>query len=634
MTTQVKLSMNAALSAILNRNTETDTMQNPKTNRYNKTLRGLAASASTLALAGLLAGCGGALSNAGGTDGSGVGTSIRLMGNVHGGQQPVAGATVQLYTVGTTGMKTASTPLIASTVLSDANGDFTITGTYNCSTLPATQVYIVATGGNPGSGTNSSLSMMTALGPCTGLTPQTFLQINELTTVAAAYALAPFAADYTHIGALGFNPTGLVNAFANASNLVNVATGAMPGSTLPAGATEPVTELNTLADIVAACVNTTGSGSTQCSTLFTATGASETIGAALAIARNPGSNTMTALYSLPNSQSPFQPTLASQPNDFTVAVNYNGNGGFAAPYGIALDANGNAWVTNEGGTTVTELSNTGSVFTTMTAPNLFGPQGIAIDPSGNVWVANTAGNSVVKYAVTSGVITGTSSFTAGITAPTAIALDSGSNAFVANFNGNSVTKLTRSGVLVGSFTGGGAITLPSGIALDNAGNVLVTSGNGSVVKLANAGTFVSTDTDNTLQGPLGIALDASNDVIVTGSTTGAALQGAVSEFNAAGTASSVSPVQSGVSSPFGVATDGTSIWVANSTAAGGLAQLHFGSAAAVSPAAGFGSLNTPIGVAVDASGSVWTTNSGSNTVSKFVGLAVPVATPLSTTVGP
>jgi DNA-binding beta-propeller fold protein YncE len=614
-------------------------MQNPKSNFCSKALRGVAISASALALAGVLAGCGGALSSLGGSDGSGS-TVVHFSGNVHGGQQPVAGATVQLYTVGTTGLKSASTALIGTSVVSDAGGNFNITGKYNCATLPATQVYIVATGGNPGAGTNSALSMMTALGPCTSLTPSTFIQINELTTVAAAYALAPFAQDYTHVGASGFNPTGLVNAFASASNLVNFGTGSTPGSTLPAGATEPVAELDTLANILAACVNTTGAASTQCTTLFTATGATETIGAALAIAKNPGLSSLTALYTLSNGQAPFQPTLSGQPNDFTVAVNYNAGGTFASPYGIALDATGNAWITNEGGTTVTELGSSGSVLLTAngtgTVGTLYGPQGIAIDPSGNIWVANTAGNSVVRYTLGGGLIITTLSFTTGITAPTAIALDAQGNAFVANFNGNSVAKLNNAGApAAGSpFTASGAITLPSGIALDTGGNVLVTSSNGSVVKLGNDGTFIATETDSTLQGPLGVALDANNRVFMTGSTTGATLSGAVSEFSAAGAASPVSPVQSGVGSPFGVATDGVSAWVANSSASGSLSQLQYGSATPLSPAAGFGSLNTPVGVAVDASGSVWTANSGSNTVSKFIGLAMPVATPLSTTVGP
>jgi hypothetical protein len=637
MTTPISLTTPEFPSAILNRTTEKDTMQNRNMNAYNKTLRGLAASASALALAGLLAGCGGAMSNAGGTTGTGGGGPlVRYTGNVHGGQQPVAGSTIQLYTVGTGGLKSASAPLLPTSpaVTSDANGNFTITGLVNCAS--ATQVYIVATQGNPGTGANSALSMMAALGPCASLgTTTTFIQINELSTVAAAYALAPFAQDYAHVGASGSNPAGLVNAFATAGNLVNISAGVAPGPTLPAGATVPATELNTLANIIAACVNSSGAGSLGCSPLFSATGATDTFGAALAIAENPGSSAVTGLYTLSNPQAPFQPSMSAQPNDFTVAINYNAGGTFATPYGIAIDATGNAWITNEGGTTFTELSPVGAVLATEKPLGLYGPQGIAVDKLGDVWVANTGGNSVIKFS--SGAAENITS--GGVDAPAAIALDSNNNAFVTNFNGNSVSGFTVAGAaLSGSpFAGDGHITVPSGIAVGTTGAVYVTSGNGSIEELTNAGVFSNTLTDGTLQGPFALAFASSGELGATGFTTGSAIGGALGEFNAsgtAGTAAAVSPVTTGFTSPAGIASDGLSFWVANGAASGSLAQFAFGSATPKSPVAGFGSLNAPVGVAVDSSGNVWTANSGSNTVSQFVGLAAPVSTPLNTTVVP
>ena len=40
------------------------------------------------------------------------------------------------------------------------------------------------------------------------------------------------------------------------------------------------------------------------------------------------------------------------------------------------------------------------------------------------------------------------------------------------------------------------------------------------------------------------------------------------------------------------------------------------------------------GIAIDASGNIWTANTGDNSVSVFVGLAAPVVTPLAANVGP
>lgn len=599
-------------------------------------LRTLAACLSALGLATLLAGCGTGLS--GSVDSAGVQRAIRVSGIVHGGQQPVTQSTIQLYTVGTTGLKSASSGLIGSTIQTDSGGNFNITGAYSCT--GATQVYIVATGGNSGSGTNSSIALAAALGPCSSLNLGTYIVINEVTTIAAAYALAPFASDFAHVGAAGSNPPGLVNAFANAALLANTSVGSAGGASLPLGVTVPLAEIDTLADIVASCINTVGATSGPCTSLFTATGASETFAASLAIAKNPGASAITGLYTLSVPTAPFQPTLtgSSAPNDFTIAIGATGNGSLATPYGIAIDAAGNAWVANETGSAVTELSTSGSLLASPTAAGLVGAQGIAVDRSGNVWVANTAGNSVVKFTLTGTAVTGTSSFTSGgIAAPSAIALDSNGNAFVGNFNGNSVTGLTSAGVALGGspFTGSSNnITVPTSIAVGPTGAVYVTSGNGSVINLGNTGAFVATLNDGTLQGPVGVAVDASGRILATGFTSGTSVGGGLSQFASTGTPVAGSPATSGISSPSGVASDGTSIWVANNTATGALTQFSYGSTSPLSPPAGFGSLVGPTGVAVDSSGSIWTANSGSNSVSKFIGLAVPVTTPLAAIAGP
>jgi hypothetical protein len=51
----------------------------------------------------------------------------------------------------------------------------------------------------------------------------------------------------------------------------------------------------------------------------------------------------------------------------------------------------------------------------------------------------------------------------------------------------------------------------------------------------------------------------------------------------------------------------------------------------LSPSAGWGTdqgLLEAFALAIDASGNLWVTNLGSNSVTEFVGLAVPVKTPL------
>ena len=449
---------------------EKDMMKSTRTPNSFTPLRTAAACMSALGLAAVLTGCGMTGSNTKSPVGSpGSPLAIHVSGNVHGGQQPVSGSTIQLYAVGTGGVKTASSPLVSSTVTTDANGNWDITGLYTCPSASA-QVYVTATGGNPGAGNNASLTLAAALGSCGNLSAATYVIINEVTSVAAAYALAPFAADITHIGATGVGTAGITGAFANAAVLANFANGQAPGAGLPAGTTVPVSEINTLADILASCVNTTGASSTACTTLFNATAASDTFGAALAIAKNPGAPSVTALYTLSSAMAPFQPSMtgSSAPNDYTIAVTSTAGGVLATPYGIAIDAAGNAWVTNEAGTTVTELSATTLLQSAnATVAGMYGPQGVAIDKLANVWVANTAGNSVVK--IPSATPNAGVSYTAGgVTGPTGIATDSANNVFVANFNGNSVTELTNAGAAASGspFTGSSNnISLPQAVAV-------------------------------------------------------------------------------------------------------------------------------------------------------------------------
>ena len=221
----------------------------------------------------------------------------------------------------------------------------------------------------------------------------------------------------------------------------------------------------------------------------------------------------------------------------------------------------------------------------------------------------------------------------GIGAPVSVAVDSNGTAWVANFNGNSVSALTTAGVAVSGspFTGNSNITVPTAVAVGPTGAIYVTSGSGSVVNLTNAGAYSSSLSDGTLQGPVGLAVDPASHVLATGFTTGTAVGGALSEFTTLSGVITGSPFTSGLTTPGGVASDGTSIWVVNATTAGVLTQFAYG---ATAPTGSYGSLSSPVSVAIDNSGSVWTTNSKSNTVSKFIGLAVPVTTPLAANVGP
>ena len=252
------------------------------------------------------------------------------------------GSTIQLYAVGTSGYGSTPTTLLGTVTTSDGTsavnsnanagnvnnslpaGFFTITGAYTCPTSN-TLVYLVASGGNPGltAGTNNSaIVLLAALGQCGSLGSLPFVTINEVTTVASIYALAQYSNVNGNIGSVSSGDTGIANAFGNVKNMVNIGTGAALTVT-GGGKAVPQTTINTLADILVPCINSSGPGSTSCSSLFSAivccTTPATVLNAALDMALNPLSNVNT-LFGLASANAAFQPTLGSAPHDWEVIV--------------------------------------------------------------------------------------------------------------------------------------------------------------------------------------------------------------------------------------------------------------------------------------------------------------------------
>ena len=440
----------------------------PGCNRSLKTA--LAAAALSLSMG--LAGCG--LSEP--TDAAPAPTAgIRISGSVYGGQQAITGASVQLYAAGSTVYGTGypytvGTSLLGNNVVTtQAGGRFSLANDFTCPTPAPVYVYLVVTGGNPGLsiGTNPNLALMAALGRCDLISSNTSVVVNEMTTVASVWALAPFMTGTTAIGSSAANANGLLNAFAAVNKLANIATGSASGPALPANATLPVAKLNTLADALAACVNSSGGSAGQsngCGYLFTAAtingvAPTDTVTAAMNIAQHPGN--IGNLLGIVPTNPPFQPVLSGPPNDWTIAINYTG--GLSTPKGLALDASGNVWIANSGNNSVTELSNTGAVLSGSgyTAGPMNAPSAIAIDASGNAWVAN-GGNSSVTELNPSGT-TGTL-YTGSFNKPSAIAIDALGDAWVANNGNSSVTLIGISGTMT-QYTGSG-LAAPVAIAID------------------------------------------------------------------------------------------------------------------------------------------------------------------------
>jgi len=594
----------------------------------------------------------------------------------------VAGASVYLYAANTAGSggngilastSNASISLLQSSgsnthkdsngnyyVTTDAGGNFSITSDYTCTS--GQQVYLYVLGGNPGSGTNTAVGLLGILGSCPAAgnfgatTP--FVIVNEVSTVAAAYAMAGFATDATHVSSdsgVGGNAyaslatSGIANAFASAANLFDISGGHATAAlaTTPGGnGTPPQATVNTLANILAACVNTTTADPTgTCSTLFSnakSSGisgltATDTATAAIYIAQNPGAS-VTALWGLGNTTPPFAPALTFQPNDFTLGIIYSGDG-IDYPQGIAIDASGNAWIANyfggsAGSGSITELSSAGNVLqNTDVNGDVKNPISIAIDNSGNAWIGNFNSNVGISELNNSGGAVLTNDTNGGVTQALGVAIDGSGNAWFANQHADTISKLNSSGNALVTSDSTTSPNYPSAIAIDGSGNAWFVNLNGNSVSELNStgGAILSNNTAGNVSSPIGIALDSLGNAWVAncGSYCSGSGSGSITKLTNTGTAIGTY-TGGGIRGPYGIAIDGTgAAWVANFNG-NNVSKISSGGTV-ISGTNGYkgGQMDDPYFVAIDGSGNVWVTCYGSASVTELIGAAAPVITPIA-----
>jgi hypothetical protein len=550
--------------------------------------------------------------------------------------------------------------------------------TYTCP-ASARLVYLTATGGDSGSGVNPLIAEAAVLGPCASLTSATFIDMSEITTVAAAYALAPFSSVSsagTGIGTSAGNTVGLQNVFNVTDLIAPYATGFARGATAVSGAYLPESELNTLADVIAACINTSGSTAvgSNCGTLISSTTINgiapiDTFQAAINIARAPGAN-VGALFGLVGGTPPFQPTVSGIPHDFTMAIAYFGaNINMTGTSSMAIDRSGNAWVLSGTDTistihdltkispagtfvnvdigascgaaglaidpsdvvyvscgstnTVRKYNSSGALLGTLTAPSLNSPSGMAFDAAGNLWVANSSASAsgTTEFGPTGVEATG-SPFATGASnnfvaaSPAAILVQSLTSAQRVAATSHAIQNVSTTGS-----------TSFSSVAVDSLSNAWLATNyldqffanQSGVSQISDAGALLSPTTGylgtaNVLQAR-GTAVDGSGMVYTSNSTQhqGANHSGAIQVFTNAGMLASPS---GGYYGPF--------------------STFYFGpsnmSALPINPASG--------GLAVDASGNLWVAGaygssssySGIRDVAMIVGFGAPVVTPTAAAV--
>ncbi|MDO8732648.1 MAG: hypothetical protein Q7L55_08790 [Actinomycetota bacterium] len=512
---------------------------------------------------------------------------------------PIAGAAVVVYE------STRTTARAVGQSRSDAAGRFAIA-------IPqgAVSRYVVA-------GEGTSRELVTMLG--TRLPAR--ISVNEMTTVAAAFATAQLAQG-TRIAGTALQLTSVAGM---AANLVSPATG-MPSTviTSPPNANQTNTwrELGTLSNIVAACVRAdvaTGA----CTKLFALTGSSAhptTWNAVQAIARNPARN-VKSIFALGNRVHAFRPHLTSafgpaarskwmRLDAFTLAVKFNATGRTqdgkeVCPFGglgnLTFDLRGYAWITNnvvQGTPNSTNCivvlqpngqpadGTAGTPSSPVTGGGILGQGfGLGFDPSGRLWSGNFGWGTSAYFPTTNGTtpggsvslvdgsgmaISGPYGYTSNLFRVQGTVSDARGNIWMASYGNNRVQVFPTGDPTTSYPFYVDTNTEPFDIRLDSNGDAWVSyTGTSTVSKLRFTATGVQrlfTAAVGTGANPKGVAVDSAGNAWVASGK-----DDAVYAFDSTGT-----PLGKftggGIDGPWGVTVDSSSsLWVANF---GGVTQAN------------------------------------------------------------
>lgn len=633
-----------------------------------------------LIAAALLALAGTACSN--GSGGTTPATRHGVSGVVQSGTHAVSGASVTLYQTGQSGTGTSATAM--GTARTDAHGKFFIA--YKKASV-SSNLYVVATGGNAGGGNNAATALAALVGAVDNLASS--VTVNERSTVAFANAFAQFSdATGSVVGAPATNVRGMhYAARLDSDRLVDPGSGnpasffptaAQCGGSSPPENCEGLERLNALSNALAACTQSSGPASQACSALMAATGttAKTTLAAAHALALDPSRNA-GAIYALTKANGTYAPAVAANPQSWPLALKYYGNGKeFDGPGNIAIDANGNLWITNNyvynadptipacGGKIVIELTPLGddAPGAPFTGGGIDGlGWGVTFDHQSNVWVGNFGFQgkgctvapqdlSVSELSPSGTALSPSTGWQQGpIDRPQGMVTDSGGNIWTANFGNATVTEYRNADPAQSKAYGSLGLLHPFGEAIDASDRLWVTGQGSNNVALLQNGVPIagSPFSAGGISRPLGDAVDMENDVWIANNGGDS-----VTALSSNGVPVLGSPITGGgIAVPWGVAVDGNdNVWVANFTGKAPRVSEVCGrqkrcprglrAGEVITPKSGFASalLQRLTAVAIDASGNVWLcdnwrriplqTNPGGDGVVEFVGLAGPAASPM------
>ena len=186
-----------------------------------------------------------------------------------------------------------------------------------------------------------------------------------------------------------------------------------------------------------------------------------------------------------------------------------------SPKGVAVDAAGNIFISDNNNHRVVEVAANGTQ--TTVGFNLNYPQGLAVDGAGDLFIADNNLNEVVE--VPAGCISYSCQIvlTSNLAAQLGVAVDGAGDLFVGDFTGHEVVEVPANGGPQIVLYSPGTSSNPVGLAVDAAGDLFVADyGLNEVVKIPAGCTSSSCQTTvgTGWSSPEAVAVDAAGDVFV------------------------------------------------------------------------------------------------------------------------
>ena len=270
--------------------------------------------------------------------------------------------------------------------------------------------------------------------------------------------------------------------------------------------------------------------------------------------------------------------LTSQAQIITTVAGVNRDGGLAIntpifnAYGIAIDASGNIYFSDDGHISIRKVNASTGILTTVagngtggfggdgsaaTAANLFYQSGITLDALGNLYIADAGNNRIRKVNASTGIITtiagngtqgfggdGSAAIAASLYFPTGVSLDASGNLYIADQSNHRIRKVNAITGIISTVAGNGnigfggdgisaasaSLNYPTGVTIDSLGNLFIADNGNHRIRKVNAGTGIITTvagngtggfggdgaaaTAAKLNNPISIALDTFGNLFI------------------------------------------------------------------------------------------------------------------------